>query len=282
MMWRRTISLQRRSRDVDGEQLAWHEHGDGVPVVFVHGIPTGPELWRHVIPRVDGARCLAFEMLGYADSIPSSGDHDISVAAQVARLLRWLDALAIDRAVLVGHDLGGGVVQIAAVTEPRRCAGLVLSNAVAYDSWPIPSVKVMRAAGSPSSGRRRGCSARCSQRSLDSATTTAGSARSRAMSTGHPMSGMARRRPSSVRFGRSHRRHARHREPTSERAGSRARRVGSGRQVPEAALRRTLACDLGARLTRLDGARHFVPEDHPDSLAAAINELVASLPEDGA
>lgn len=43
-----------------------------------------------------------------------------------------------------------------------------------------------------------------------------------------------------------------------------------------------LARDLGARLTRLDGARHFVPEDHPDSLAAAINELVASLPEDGA
>lgn len=49
------------------------------------------------------------------------------------------------RAVLVGHDLGGGVVQIAAVDRPERCAGLVLTNAIAYDSWPIPSVKALRA-----------------------------------------------------------------------------------------------------------------------------------------
>jgi pimeloyl-ACP methyl ester carboxylesterase len=33
----------------------------------------------------------------------------------------------VERAVLVGHDLGGGVVQIAAVRAPQRCAGLVLT-----------------------------------------------------------------------------------------------------------------------------------------------------------
>jgi hypothetical protein len=52
----------------------------------------------------------------------------------------------VERAVLVGHDLGGGVVQIAAVREPRRCAGLVLINSIAYDSWPIPSVRALRTA----------------------------------------------------------------------------------------------------------------------------------------
>jgi pimeloyl-ACP methyl ester carboxylesterase len=45
------------------------------------------------------------------------------------------------RAVLVGHDLGGGVAQIAAVRAPGRCAGLVLANSIGYDSWPIPSVR---------------------------------------------------------------------------------------------------------------------------------------------
>ncbi len=45
--------------------------------------------------------------------------------------------------VLLGHDLGGGVAQIAAVRAPERFSGLVLTNTVCYDSWPIPSVKAM-------------------------------------------------------------------------------------------------------------------------------------------
>src|SRR6266540_4894571 len=62
-------------------------------------------------------------------------------------LLAWLEQLGIERAVLVGHDLGGGVAQIAAVRAPARCAGLVLANSISYDSWPIPSVRALRAVG---------------------------------------------------------------------------------------------------------------------------------------
>jgi pimeloyl-ACP methyl ester carboxylesterase len=47
----------------------------------------------------------------------------------------------------VGHDLGGGVVQIAATRHPELCAGLLLTNAIGYNSWPIPEVKAIRAAG---------------------------------------------------------------------------------------------------------------------------------------
>lgn len=45
--------------------------------------------------------------------------------------------------MLVGHDLGGGVAQIAAARAPERFSGLVLTNALSYDSWQIPGVKVM-------------------------------------------------------------------------------------------------------------------------------------------
>jgi len=55
--------------------------------------------------------------------------------------------IGLDSAVIVGHDLGGGVAQIVAVRTPELVRGLVLTNAICYDSWPIPSVKVMRAAG---------------------------------------------------------------------------------------------------------------------------------------
>lgn len=42
-------------------------------------------------------------------------------------------SIDVDRPVLVGHDLGGGVAQITAVQRPERFAGLLLTNAISYD-----------------------------------------------------------------------------------------------------------------------------------------------------
>jgi hypothetical protein len=38
-------------------------------------------------------------------------------------------------------------VQIAALRQPQRCTGLPLTNVVAYDSWPILSVRMLQRAG---------------------------------------------------------------------------------------------------------------------------------------
>ena len=133
---------------IAGTPMRWHEHGpeaDGPPVVFIHGIPTSPSLWRYVLPRLTSARGLAWEMVGYGRSIPDGWGRDISVARQAEYLVAWMDALDLEPAVLVGHDLGGGVAQIAAVRHPARVRGLVLTNCISYDSWPIPSVKILRA-----------------------------------------------------------------------------------------------------------------------------------------
>jgi len=137
----------RHERMVAGIPMRWEEEGAGVPVLLVHGIPTGPALWRHVMPLVDGARLIAWEMVGYAGSIAEGRGRAIGVAEQAEFLLQWLDAMDLERVVLVGHDLGGGVAHIFAVRHPERCAGLLLTNCVGYESWPIPSVKLLRAIG---------------------------------------------------------------------------------------------------------------------------------------
>jgi pimeloyl-ACP methyl ester carboxylesterase len=111
--------------------------------VMVHGLPTSPALWRHVMPRIRDSRCLAWELVGYGSSIPQGSRCDLLVARQAGYLLDWLTALRIKRAVLVDHDLGG-VVQIAAAQQPRICAGLVLINSIGYDAWPVPTVKLAR------------------------------------------------------------------------------------------------------------------------------------------
>jgi hypothetical protein len=46
----------RRAAQADGVRMRWEEHGDpdGRPIVLVHGLPTSPRVWRHVVPRLAG------------------------------------------------------------------------------------------------------------------------------------------------------------------------------------------------------------------------------------
>ncbi|HEX2030734.1 MAG TPA: alpha/beta hydrolase [Actinomycetota bacterium] len=259
---------------IDGVRMRWEERGAGTPVVLVHGIPTSPALWRHVTPLLSQARTLAWEMVGYGDSMLEGHGRDISVARQAEYLAAWLRELEIGPAILVGHDLGGGVVQIAAVRAPERCAGLVLVNSISYDSWPIAPVKAIRAAGAfverlprqalrgmlaplfflghDDPARRResfelhwkpyraaGPAAFVRQvRSLDVRDTLGVAPR---------LSGLDV--PARVVWG----------------VADRFQPVRYGAR---------LARDLDAPLRRIEGARHFVPEDHPAEVAAAVQELL--------
>jgi len=92
-------------------------------------------------------RVLAWEMIGYGDSIREGKGRDISVAQQAEYLASWMQEMGIEKAIIAGHDLGGGVAQILAVRHPQLCSGLFLTNAIGYDSWPIPSVIAMREMG---------------------------------------------------------------------------------------------------------------------------------------
>jgi len=99
--------MESRNVEVNGIRMRWEEGGEGPPVVFVHGIPTSPRLWRHVVPRVRGARSMAWEMVGYGASIDEGRERDISVAKQAEYLAAWMRAVGLDEgAVVVGHDCG--------------------------------------------------------------------------------------------------------------------------------------------------------------------------------
>lgn len=80
-----------RTATIDGIEMRWEEHYTGTPVVLVHGIPASPALWRHVVPRLEGCRCLAWETVGYGASIPQGAERDISIAAQARPILPLSD-----------------------------------------------------------------------------------------------------------------------------------------------------------------------------------------------
>ncbi len=262
--------------EAQGVRMRWEESGEGSPVVLIHGIPTSPRLWRHVVPRVRGLT-LAWEMVGYGASIQEGWDQDISVARQAEYLAAWMQEVGLEGgAVIVGHDLGGGVAQILAVRRPELVRGLVLTNAVCYDSWPIPSVKAMRAAGPlverlPDAIMRFNLYVSLFLRGHDD--------RARAKES------FAEHWPYYARMGGAAAliRQTRSLDVNDTLAiadqvpnlNVPARLVwGAADQFQKIGYGYRLAYELGASIERVEGAKHFVPEDHPDEVAAAVNELL--------
>jgi pimeloyl-ACP methyl ester carboxylesterase len=272
-----------RQAVTNGVPVRWLEQADddggrGVPAVLIHGIPTGPLLWRYVVPHLAGTRCLAFEMVGYADSIPAGRGRDISVGRQADYLLGWLDEIGVRRAVLVGHDLGGGVAQIAAVRRPEVCAGIVLTNAIGYDSWPIPSVKAMQRTATalerlPTPAVRaallslflRGHDNRArAQEAL--------AVHSRPYLQHDGMAALVRQ----VRSLHTYDTLAVARE--LPRLDVPARVVwGAADAFQKVRYGEQFATDLGAPLRRIPGGKHFTPEDHPEEVAAAVRDVLREV-----
>lgn len=270
-----TDTGRERSVEIDGVRHRWLEHGEGPPVVLVHGIPTSPALWRHVMPELGGLRVLAWEMLGYGLSYATGAGRDISVKAQAAYLRRWLQEIGVERAVLVGHDLGGGVVQVAAVHDRSSCSGIVLTNAIAYDSWPIPRVKAMRLLG-PAVARMP---TPLFRRVFDSFIGQGHDDRGRAGESaaahwpGYDHPGGAATFLRQIRSLRT--------VDTLEVAGRLPDlRVpagvvwGAADSFQKLAYGERLARDLHADLDTVSTGKHFMPEDHPHEVAATIRRVV--------
>lgn len=126
---------------VDGHELtaAYREFegGEEPPVVFVHGIPTWSYLWSDIAPEIaSDRRVIVPDLVGYGNSSMEDG-FDRSIRAQEQMLEQLIDELVDGEVVLAAHDIGGGVALRYAAHNTDRVAGLVMSNAVCYDSWPV-------------------------------------------------------------------------------------------------------------------------------------------------
>jgi pimeloyl-ACP methyl ester carboxylesterase len=134
--------------DLDGVRLYYYaagSRGAGEPIVLLHGFPTSGHLWSDVVPLLpDGHRVVVLDLLGYGRSDPPRG-HAVDIRAHADRLIAVLDRLGINYACVVGHDVGGGIAQWAAVRYPHRVSRLALVSSVAFDGWPSREVKIARA-----------------------------------------------------------------------------------------------------------------------------------------
>ena len=102
------------------------ERSDALPLVLLHGIGSGAASWVQQFDQLgESRRVLAWDAPGYGASTPVAASSP--VAKDYATVLAdWLDALGIDRCVLLGHSLGAIIAGAFAAAHSRRVAGLLL------------------------------------------------------------------------------------------------------------------------------------------------------------
>jgi len=133
----RDFQRQQRVTEVRDTFISYLDEGQGEPVVLLHGIPTWSYLWTPVLGTLTrAARVLAPDLAGFGFS-DKRDRFDRSIARQAELVDAWMDRLGISSAVIVGHDIGGGVALRLATLFPSRVRKLCVMNTVCYDSWPI-------------------------------------------------------------------------------------------------------------------------------------------------
>jgi len=148
-----TTPLDKAYLTVHGKRMAVHDVGTGDPVVFLHGNPTSSYLWRNVVPHLSGlARCVVPDLIGQGDSdkLDAPGPGSYTFVEHREYLDGLLDRLDLgDRVTLVVHDWGSALGFDWASRHRDRVAGIAYMEAlvrpVTWDEWPEAARSIFQA-----------------------------------------------------------------------------------------------------------------------------------------
>ena len=113
----------------NGIQTNYHEHGQGEPVLLIHGSGpgvTGWANWRLTIPALaENFQVIAPDIVGFGYT-ERPADVLYNMEIWLNHILGFMDALGIEKAHIVGNSFGGGLALAMAIRTPQRVGRLVL------------------------------------------------------------------------------------------------------------------------------------------------------------
>jgi haloalkane dehalogenase len=146
--------LAKKTVDVLGARMAYHERGEGTPVLFLHGNPTSSYLWRNVIPELDGlGRLIAPDLIGMGDSakLPNPGPDTYRFTTHRDYLGAFIDAVVDPKEslVLVVHDWGSALGFDWANRHRGRIRGIAYMEAIvrpvaSWNEWSASATPIFQ------------------------------------------------------------------------------------------------------------------------------------------
>jgi len=111
--------------NINDIELAYERHGNGTPLVLLHGYPLDHHLWDDVVPLLkDTFDLIIPDLRGFGDS--TTVDSPYSMDDYASDIAGLLDQLGIQKAAITGHSMGGYAALAFARLYPERVGALGL------------------------------------------------------------------------------------------------------------------------------------------------------------
>ncbi|WP_442578218.1 alpha/beta fold hydrolase [Mesorhizobium sp. ASY16-5R] len=135
----RQVPARGRFVSVDGNRLHYVEAGQGRPILFLHGLGGQLHHFRHTLftRLASDFRLIALDRPGSGYSVRVNGASG-KLGEQAAVVAGFIDELGLEKPLVVGHSLGGGVALALALDHPDKVAGLALLSPVTHQQTAAP------------------------------------------------------------------------------------------------------------------------------------------------
>lgn len=113
---------------IDDITINYNDLGEGkLPIIFIHGFPFDKSSWQ---PQLDYLRqydrIITYDLRGYGNS--TLNQEKISITMLADDLIKFMDALQIQKAIVCGLSMGGYILLNALNRYPKRFAAIILSD----------------------------------------------------------------------------------------------------------------------------------------------------------
>lgn len=107
-------------------KLFYRKYGKGIPIIALHGLYASYHSWIGLTAELSKDYQLILLDLRNHGHSPHSSEHSYPLMSD--DLLELFDELAIDKAILMGHSMGGKLAMHFALNHPQRVKGLIVED----------------------------------------------------------------------------------------------------------------------------------------------------------
>ena len=127
------LSYEGTTRFLESEKIHYHEAGQGPALILIHGSGPGVTGWANFRGNIglfsQHFRTFIVDLPGYGGSAPAEGNPMVGATQAI---IRFMDALKVDKAHIIGNSLGGIVGSMVAAQHPARVGRFVAIGGLGY------------------------------------------------------------------------------------------------------------------------------------------------------